>query len=518
MFVLSMDVLYKLNNTDIIGMLKDLPLPNEVECTWKEAGDAESFVMPQDRYVVIITDDIKLIGKAGEYPDFSMIVYCGKVTEDTPYLDKIDQLWLFRNEEYIKHNFLKLIKALKDEYDGIMHTNTAAMLVDSCPDMIWIKDLNGIHLNVNKHFCEVVGKTKEDCRGKTHEYIWDVSEDTDYSELVCVKSEDEVIKAGKTLVFEELVQIGDNMKQLMTYKSPIKDMFGNTIGTCGIGHDITDLNNMGLEFSILLENIPLPVLLCDADFKTIRMNANFKDMVDLSAEEISDFDYRIWREKNLKVIDEPNVDSKRHSISFECKRIGKGKEAYFTIIEQEIYDYIGNLTGYYCVFSDTTLRHYYEQSLINAANIDTLTELFNRRYFYEYMISHKGNPMTLLYIDLDNFKMVNDRLGHSEGDEILKKSAGLIKDIFDDGLCVRLGGDEFAVILVGEYSGNSVNERCIILDKAISDLIQGQNFCISASIGMVQTDGKEVDIDAFVHEGDVSMYEIKRNRHAGDKS
>ncbi len=513
MFVLKIEIFYKWKNESTIEAIKNTELPDEVSCIWNKVEDTESFIMPDNCYSILITDDHDLLPKADVSDEYMMLVYGGDPKYAMPYAKKIDQFWGYYDTDTIKVIFLKLVRNFKARFDAYYNKMMMTTLMDSSPDMMWFKNADGLHLEVNTKFTEVVGKTKEQCRNAPHEYIWNVEPDTDLDDIRCINSETEVMESGKTIALEEMVQIGDDIKQLMTYKAPLIDPFGKVIGTSGIGHDMTDLNNMGLEFSILLENIPLPVLLCDRDFNTIRMNANFKDILHMSTNEIATFSYMRWIEETFEPLSETIHQETRTSHSREVRGIINDEEKYYIIIEQEIHDYLGKVTGYYCVFLDNTFRRRYEQSIIESANTDSLTGLRNRRYFYEYIQQQKGSPMTLLYIDLDNFKEVNDRLGHARGDEVLKTSAEYIKDAFSDGLAVRLGGDEFAVILVGVYDGKAVNDKCIELDKRITTLIPNESFSISASIGMVQTDGRDVDIDAFVHEGDISMYEVKRQRH-----
>ena len=143
--------------------------------------------------------------------------------------------------EYIKYSFKKILEKIKNEED-LYYSNTCLnTAIDSIPDMFWIKSVDGIHTLINKEFCNVVGKTKEDATGKDHYYIWNVSKnDPNSGADVCKKTEDDVIAAGQTLRFTEYVKIKNKMRQLVTYKSPLYDRNGLVIGTVGFGHDVTD--------------------------------------------------------------------------------------------------------------------------------------------------------------------------------------------------------------------------------------------------------------------------------------
>jgi PAS domain S-box-containing protein len=131
-------------------------------------------------------------------------------------------------------------------------------VIDSLPDMVWFKDNGGTHLIVNDEFCNVVKKTKEQVFKKGHNYIWNVPEDDiENGEAVCRRSEEVVVKARKTCRFEEQITTNEGMRQLVTYKSPLIDADGMVFGTCGMGHDITDLKNISNEFRLIMDSIPM---------------------------------------------------------------------------------------------------------------------------------------------------------------------------------------------------------------------------------------------------------------------
>ncbi|HIL38939.1 MAG TPA: phosphodiesterase, partial [Methylococcales bacterium] len=121
-------------------------------------------------------------------------------------------------------------------------------------------------------------------------------------------------------------------------------------------------------------------------------------------------------------------------------------------------DKSGTIVGVVGIGQDVTELNYarkeFEKKLTVAANNDVLTGLPNRRYFYHYLeqqlLTHQGTDETgtLLFIDLDRFKLVNDSLGHSVGDQLLKVVAKrLLASVRAGDLVCRLGGDEFVVLL-----------------------------------------------------------------------
>ena len=167
-------------------------------------------------------------------------------------------------------------------------------------------------------------------------------------------------------------------------------------------------------------------------------------------------------------------------------------------------------------------RKQFEQKLKTAANYDVLTGLPNRRYFYEYLqqqlIAHQGADEigTLLFLDLDRFKLVNDSLGHSVGDQLLKIVAQrLLGSVRGGDLVCRLGGDEFVVLL---YFESITNVQAVEQAKKIATKITGvfsqpihiEEHILSAysSIGICCfTIGDS--IDEIIMQADNAMYQAK---------
>jgi Amt family ammonium transporter len=142
-----------------------------------------------------------------------------------------------------------------------------------------------------------------------------------------------------------------------------------------------------------------------------------------------------------------------------------------------------------------------------------------QRRLHELIVDTKMHrtPHTLLYVDLDRFKTVNDRCGHLAGDALLRQLAGLFKRHVRNGdLVARLGGDEFCVGLV-----NCQSEQALRIAEAIRAEIEqhrfvweGQEFDVGASIGLVEIDAS-MDVERALQAADAACYRAKeqgRNR------
>ena len=426
-----------------------------------------------------------------------------------------DVLWPAKEsvEERTEH-FRELLRMLVAEHTSWEYRMLLDATINTVQDMLWFKRADGIHMLVNDSFAKTVHKDKRDIMGKDHYAVWDVPQPkSDEEAHDCSESERITIRTGKTCSFEESLDTRDGMKQLTTYKTPIYDPFGHIYGTVGIGHDVTNLSNLGIELSLLVENIPVPMLIADTGWSIVRMNTAFMDIADVDGTVLHEFDYRIWKEETLLPMTEPIINREHHTIEQEFSAVIEGEKHIFILTEHEVRDYFGNASGYLCLMRDITINRVYEQEMTLMAATDTLTGLYNRRYFYKYLSEQSSKLWTLLYTDLDGFKGVNDLLGHQRGDEVLVQTAELLKEIFPVGKCVRLGGDEFAVLIEEELQEGVLQEKIRILEQRVEALVPDEPGLLSISVGIVARRGELTDIDAFIHEGDSRMYEVKRQHH-----
>ncbi len=152
-----------------------------------------------------------------------------------------------------------------------------------------------------------------------------------------------------------------------------------------------------------------------------------------------------------------------------------------------------------------------ERDLAHQANHDTLTGLANRQLFGEALAGHldAARPVSVLYIDLDDFKVVNDTLGHDAGDQVLIEVARRIGNVIrPTDTAARLGGDEFAVVLPESEQPAMVARRLI---QALHDpyLIGDHDAQIGASIGVADSTPGQTDASVLLNDADVAMYAAK---------
>jgi diguanylate cyclase (GGDEF)-like protein len=169
------------------------------------------------------------------------------------------------------------------------------------------------------------------------------------------------------------------------------------------------------------------------------------------------------------------------------------------------------------VVDDVTERRLANERIAHLAHYDALTDLPNRVLFREQIerelqkAAH-GEQFALLYIDIDEFKGINDSLGHHVGDELLKAVATRIKDCIKPGdLIARLGGDEFAVIQTAIGGRADVVEFVARLYDAIRQPYQclGHHLTTDASIGIALAPQDGTELDQLIKHADLAMYGAK---------
>jgi diguanylate cyclase (GGDEF)-like protein/PAS domain S-box-containing protein len=183
----------------------------------------------------------------------------------------------------------------------------------------------------------------------------------------------------------------------------------------------------------------------------------------------------------------------------------------------------GATSGYVAVIRDTTEEHERSQKLRDDAWTDPLTGLHNRRGFEAradaLRSAQSGAPalLTLIMIDIDHFKAVNDSFGHEGGDEVLKGAAiSLQSTLREDDILARYGGEEFVLLLPGasEEVGAAVAERLRLKLQALTIAVGGRQTRVTASFGVAQQALGETRAATF-ERADAALYRAKhegRNR------
>ncbi|MDR1850281.1 MAG: EAL domain-containing protein [Zoogloeaceae bacterium] len=190
---------------------------------------------------------------------------------------------------------------------------------------------------------------------------------------------------------------------------------------------------------------------------------------------------------------------------------------------QAVHDDSGNSLGFRVSIRDITLQHYANEELAYQAVHDPLTGLHNRRAFErqlqkELEASQKdGKPLVVLYLDLDQFKVVNDTCGHSVGDQLLINLAKVLQSKHSDCFLARLGGDEFGILLRDCDEKEAVARANALIDeiRTYPFVYGGQSFRMGASVGVVRAAQGLDNFTSLLVAADTACYAAKehgRNR------
>ena len=434
----------------------------------------------------------------------------GAVEPAGGYLTQLDDVWLGPGSDalYGFHvaRLLNRVRQSKDYDLAALHLNTT---IDLTSDLVWFKDAKGAHIKVNEAFCRLVGKSRQQVEGRGHYFIWDLEpEEYAQGEFVCLETDEIVMNSREVGVFDEVVKSPRGMRQFKTRKAPLFNADGSIMGTVGIAHDVTDIANMTAELDLVLQSIPYAVMILDAEKRIVNFNDRFKKLFG-----IGPTDYIVGESREvLRRGAIERLGFARSGKHVKMRSAVDGHEKYIDMYEKDILDIFNNVIGMICIYRDVTRQRQIERRLKQRADTDALTGLFNRHYFFKNVPLSLPADAGIVYIDLDNFKHVNDKFGHDSGDKALVLTARILRDHLGEAIVARLGGDEFAAFFPGactkEHLRSRAGELLTAMDATYKDDAAFNG--LSASIGIALASQPGLARDELLRQGDMAMYEAKR--------
>jgi diguanylate cyclase (GGDEF)-like protein/PAS domain S-box-containing protein len=270
-------------------------------------------------------------------------------------------------------------------------------------------------------------------------------------------------------------------------------------------------------FAKCIENISDAVVIYDRIFNIVDVNKSFQRITKKSRKEMVG--------QSLNFAQYPEVftqDVKKHLITkgswhgeIESKR--DNDEIYLTDLNIDvILDENKSISHFVGVFSDITKRKETEAELRRLANSDTLTGLPNRSYFQtnQTLLVNKKIPHALLVFDLDNFKKINDSMGHEVGDVLLCQVAKRMRAVGrKQDTVYRLGGDEFSIII---ENTNDIHTITSIAKEVLTTIAQplklkNQEVVLFSSLGIVLYPEDGISPQELLKNADTAMYHAKNN-------
>lgn len=395
-----------------------------------------------------------------------------------------------------------------------MLENILELLLDTMPYSVWLIDNDGKFCFVNKFYCDILNTKKDNIIGKTIYDLYGKKLGDEYS-----KNYEDVKALDKPKLFCGY----SSDKFLECYIAPVKDK-NKTVAYLGILQDNTDKKRTEDEtikqknlLKTLIDTIPDSIFYKDKNGLYLDCNVAFaKDHYNLEKHQVinkKDIDI-IEDKKLLKTIFETDkivIDTKQ---KYETKmKIKNNKNfKYMECIKTPLIDENNNVWGIVGVSRDITKKILSERELRKISYVDKLTQAYNRTYFDKKIKSLENNiqslPISLIMVDVDGLKIINDTLGHLKGDELIVRASNMLKGLLNkDQLLVRWGGDEFIIILKNttykeaKYICEIIKNECL---KSEYDPIP-----LSLSLGCATKENMNKSIEDVLKEAEKVLYKEK---------
>ncbi|MGL5345754.1 MAG: sensor domain-containing protein [Peptostreptococcaceae bacterium] len=395
-------------------------------------------------------------------------------------------------------------------------------LLNTIPSLAWFTDANSIYKDVNEAFKIHSGKELEDIIGLSHEDVW-----TKKIGNECIENDIKTINKKETIAFKEIVAGKRGYRTYTIHRSPVIDEHGKVIGIIAVSNDTTSIKNRDTQIQTILENIPFKVWLRDKEGYYINSNSEFASgrnttVNGLIGKNINEF----YNEEELNEIykEDKSVIENHKTIKF-VKRVNHKTNKNKRVLEvykTPVFDIGGRLIGIVGIIIDVTKTQETKDMIKKQAYTDSQTGLLNRRALYEY-VKHRfnGNQITIMILDIDNFKYINDEYGHIIGDEVLESVCDTLKRCCPKDFLFRFGGDEFIIISNYKMTNERIKEKANkILEKIGEKRIKNERINVSVGVAICNCNRDKCEVKncekrcksgecKLISKADVALYKAK---------
>jgi diguanylate cyclase (GGDEF)-like protein/PAS domain S-box-containing protein len=398
-------------------------------------------------------------------------------------------------------------------------------IINTIPDLVWVKDLDGIYLTCNEAFERFFGATRKMIKGKT---------DFDFVDAELAgffREHDQLAIDADTFVSNEEYLVfadGSHEGEFETIKTPMRDNRGTVIGVVGIARDITERKRRTEELRQKDEELMEAQTFAhvgswefDIVSNTLSGSEETKRILGLTGdrftlEEIISVIHPDDREKSMQAL----AEATKSGELLITHRVVVGEETRWIYSSAKgIWDKEGELLALQGVLQDITELKAYQLELEELVNYDRLTGLANRTLLLSYLdrALHKSlrndSDVAVLLFDLDRFKDINDSFGHEMGDELLVMVAARINEnTRKENLVARMGGDEFAIVLENVSREEDAAHVAQNLLNILSDpytLNDGIIVHCGASAGIVMAPRHAKTVQEALQYADTALYKAK---------
>ena len=411
----------------------------------------------------------------------------------------------------------------------LRHKQQIDAIFDNAPAEIYLKDREGRYLKINHQFERIFGVKNEELVGKFPESAHDpeLAATTRAQDLA-------VLNTGQIITREEKARLmtDDQIHTLFTIKFPIFDEDGEINGLGAVVTDISEQKAAEAKLRTMFMSAPIGITLSEGEnAKILEVNPAYAQIVGRDIDEILKLGWRSFTHPDDLDDDIENIKRINEGAEASCKLSKRYIKPDGSIVWVErTMTTIEDMSTptkklFLSVIEDITERKHFEEKIWHQANYDFLTNLPNRSMFQDRLnqLIKRGNRedtgFALILIDLDEFKRINDNLGHDQGDQLLLETSQRISQCLRDSDTVaRLGGDEFVVILPDITSAIGIDRIVRLISQSLNQPFKlGDEVAfISASMGITVFPGDGLDLKTIMKNADQAMYQAKklgRNRH-----
>jgi diguanylate cyclase (GGDEF)-like protein/PAS domain S-box-containing protein len=393
-------------------------------------------------------------------------------------------------------------------------------LIEQAADGIFLADSKGNYIDVNAAGCNQLGYSREELLKMT---LVDV---IDPAEIPKLSTQLTQLAKGGLVVSEWLFLRKDGSR----FHGEVRGKQLSNGNLQGILIDITERNksNESSRIAATAFETHEGMFIADSDGTILRVNKQYSKITGYSENEVVGDNIRQvqFNQKDasfyLDILVRVNQSGYWEG-EIACRhKNGKIFTGYITI--SAVKSVLGEVTHYVETIADISLSKISAAEIQHLAYYDALTDLPNRRMLISRLeqalvsVSRNGKDGALLFLDLDNFKTINDTLGHNIGDQLLQQAAKRIESNVREGDTVaRLGGDEFVVIL--ENMSDVVLEAAAQIKAIGTKLLLslshpyqfGSNeYVCTSSIGVTMFGGSQANPDTLFKQADIAMYQAKK--------
>lgn len=399
------------------------------------------------------------------------------------------------------------------------------ILFEDSPLGMTLKLMDGRFVEVNKAFSEIVGYSPEMLRGLSC---------LDLTSSAYLQKE-----AQQLAGLQENAQYGPYDKEYIRSDGQFVPVRLNGVRIVGhdnqpciwsIVEDITEYRKIESDLKVAATAFEanVGILITDASSTILRVNTTFTEQTGYTHDEVVGKTPRILKSNVHDHAFYAQMWSTLHQAGtwqgeiWDRRKTGEIYPKWMTI--KQIKDDAGNVTHYVGTQHDISYRKQTEEKIRHLINFDALSELPNRRMLMEQLdqaqerSTQSGQYGALLFLDVDNFKHLNDTRGHHYGDLFIIEVARRLRgSVNRDCSVARLGGDEFLIMMenIGTDTDIAVSRATVLSEKihnAISKafILEGLEYFASASIGITLFQGHKDQKVALLTQADVAMYEAKK--------